>query len=875
MLKDVNPLEVEINTSVDDRAFWLKMISAGNAPSKFNQDYQGLEACSSVVQSTEFKCNQLAVNRLLEIADNEPSLVFTLLCANLSILLYKYTGDHQITFGVPSLSDSERVNIMPITTQISPDKRVSDIIQTMQASLIETYKHQHLLFSELLKEVDSNEVHDISSFIDIIISLGNIHPPVPSSAANMNLRFDLHEEELSCRIFFQREQYKTETIEKIFEWLDNVLVNMVSTPNEYVSNLVMLSKKDVDTLLTEWGSHKGIAMRTQSNHQVFEGVVKAMPNSRALICGSKELTYDQLNQSANALAGVLIDAGIGTDDLIGVFCDRSVEMIIGVLGVLKSGGAYVPFDASYPTDRIKLMLDSAGMKLIVAQKKYVRLLNKLKKDLAVVVLEEVGEQNMVAREILPMPPVSLESLCYVIFTSGSTGVPKCTGVFHKGWSNLLDWFNTEFAISSGDKSLLISSFGFDITQRALMMPLVCGAELHLYNRLVYDPTEILDIIEKQGITILNCTPSTFYPLVEMRGQQGYSQLNSLRYLFLGGEPIAAGRLKAWATSPSCNCKIVNVYGVTECADVSSFYSLTDFDNYERNGVPIGTPIYNTELYILNDNLDIVPIGVEGELFIGGAGVGKGYINDPLLSLTKFIANPFATMQSKMYRTGDVVKYRADGVLTYAGRRDYQVKIRGHRVDLGEVESVINAQSMVKEAIVLIKDQITTGRELHCYFIPNLLQDGDSLITNSLSSQSTVAELWKKLRQLFPSYMIPDYYCLLKEMPLNPNGKIDRTALVNVPVERVQSESRKLIAPVTPTEMFLAELFKKVLNLEKISITDDFFQSGGHSLTATQLVAQINESRGLNLRVVDIIPRASIQDLAKYLDSPERILHASV
>jgi len=378
--------------------------------------------------------------------------------------------------------------------------------------------------------------------------------------------------------------------------------------------------------------------------------------------------------------------------------------------------------------------------------------------------------------------------------------------------------------------------------------------------------QILDIIEDQQITILNCTPSTFYPLVEISSTKSYDKLKSLRYLFLGGEPIAAGRLKDWAQSSDCNCDIVNVYGVTECADVSSYYILRDFDKYEVTGVPIGTPIYNTELFVLNENLDMVPLGVEGELFIAGEGVGKGYINDRELTQNKFLPNSIGAMGYNMYRTGDIVKYRPDGVLTYAGRKDYQIKIRGHRVDLGEVESLINAQPIVKEAVVLVKDDLTNGKQLHCYFIANHDQPENQQLSNSEYTRSCMLELWKQLREILPGYMVPDYYCVLKEMPLNPNGKIDRSALKSIPVERIQIGNRDIVLPVTPTEEYLFELFQKILNLGQISTTDDFFLAGGHSLTATQLVAQINEKLNLNLRVADIISRATVQTLGAYLDS---------
>jgi len=862
MLQETSPIQMDVDTTEDDRAFWLQIISKGISPANIIHDYKRSEKMSCETGIYQFCCDEHAVNKILEIADNEPSLIFALLCANLSILLYKYTGNGQIVFGIPSLKECDQVNIMPVLSNVKADMSVADFIQTVQSELIEIYRHQNYPFDQVLQEINERPGQDKTTVFDVKISLENIHPFLPPTINDIDFLFKLQDDCLEGKIIYKKELYNNATIQKLASWFNNTLKNGIARASELIKSISMLSDEEIHTLLVDWNGPKLSEIEDSCNHHLFEKHAHNNPQNRALVSGQLHLTYFELDQKANQLAALLISRGISNNDLVGIYTDRSVEMIVGVLGVLKSGGAYVPFDPSYPTDRIKLMLDSAELKVIVAQKKYVRLLAKMKKDLPVIVLEDFASENAIMKK----PNITGEDLAYVIYTSGSTGIPKCAGVFQKGWRNLLHWFTTEFGINPQDKSLLISSFGFDITQRTLMMPLIAGAELHLYNRGIYDPAEILDIIEEQQITILNCTPSTFYPLVELNGAKSYGKLKSLRYLFLGGEPIAAGRLKDWAQSSYCNCDIVNVYGVTECADVSSFYILKYFDNYEVSGVPIGKPIFNTELFVLNENLDMVPVGVEGELFIAGEGVGKGYINDSELTRNKFLPNSISVIGHSMYRTGDVVKYRPDGVLTYAGRKDYQIKIRGHRVDLGEVESIINAQPKVKEAVVLVKDSITNGKELHCYFIANGEQSDNLQLLNSEYTKLCILELWKLLREILPGFMVPDYYCVLKEMPLNPNGKIDRGALKNIPVERVQIGNSKVELPNTPTEEYLLGLYKKILNQEQISTTDDFFLAGGHSLTATQLVAQINEKLNLRLRVADIISRATVQKLGTYLDS---------
>jgi amino acid adenylation domain-containing protein len=866
MIPEISSTQRKADCNIDDKSYWMQIISSGISPAKINYDFKRLDILNCAEGCHEFSIEQETTHKILAITDGEPTLIFALLCANLNILLYKYSGNGQIIFGIPSLNETEHINIMPILTEIEEDTIISNFIQLAQSGLIETYKHQNLLFDDVLKEANHNSNENITSIYDIIISLDNIHPTFSEQRKNLTLVFKLQEGELLAFIFYKKDLYKHSSIEKLALWFNHLLIESLSDTNKPLKDLVMLDEYEIQTLVSNWGSGKETPFPLLCNHNAFENHVTKNPQRMAVSCGEKQLTYFQLNEAAESLASILLANGIATNDLVGIYTDRSIEMITSVLGVLKSGGAYVPFDPSYPTDRIKLMLDAVELKTIITQRKFAKLLNKLSKNISLIVVEDTLSNNIQKPAIKAL---NKENLAYVIFTSGSTGIPKCAGVCQNGWQNLLHWFTNEFSIGAEDKTLLISSFGFDITQRALMMPLISGAELHLYSRLVYDPAEIIDLIERHQITILNCTPSTFYPLVELNGNKLYEKLRSLRYLFLGGEPIAAGRLKQWAQSVKCNCTIVNVYGVTECSDVSSFYTLTDFDKYETTGVPIGTPIYNTKLFVLNENFDITPSGMEGELFIAGDGVGKGYVNDTSLTNQKFLQKSIAGEEVSIYRTGDLVKYRDDGVLTYSGRKDSQIKIRGHRIDLGEVESIINAQKNVKEAIVLVKDNMISGKELHCYFIPSNSHIDDAQVYSSDHKKGFMFELWESLRRILPNYMVPEYYSVLQEMPLTPNGKIDRSVLKNIPVDRVHVTKRVLELPTTEMEEYLLQLFKDLLNQTDISVTDDFFQAGGHSLTATQLVAQMNEKFNLNLRVTEIISRATVQKLGAHLES---ILH---
>jgi amino acid adenylation domain-containing protein len=319
---------------------------------------------------------------------------------------------------------------------------------------------------------------------------------------------------------------------------------------------------------------------------------------------------------------------------VGIFQNRSIEQVISVLGILKAGGAYVPYDPTYPKERLSVMFKDLKVKAILTTEPLVDRLPQLRAR--VICLDRDAEVIDAESRENPMPVAEPSHLCYVIFTSGSTGRPKPTAVYHRGWTNLLHWFVTEFGVTTTDKTLVISSISFDITQRAMAIPLISGGELHLVASDYYEPELILKTIATEQITVLNCAPSTFYPLVETTPAKSYQSLRSLRCLFLGGEAISASRVKPWATSADCKAQIANVYGAAECSDVSSFYRLYDYDRYVETSVPIGKPIYNSQVYLVDQNLKQVPIGVTGEICLAGDGVGKGYLTDPFLTAEKFL-----------------------------------------------------------------------------------------------------------------------------------------------------------------------------------------------------------------------------------------------
>lgn len=625
------------------------------------------------------------------------------------------------------------------------------------------------------------------------------------------------------------------------------------------SELQVFTMEGQPQMLADWNSTRAEYPRNKCMHEFFEQCVSEMPNATAVVYGSQQLTYGELNQKANQLANYLCKLGVGPDVLVGICLHRSLEMIIGILGTLKAGGAYVPLDPAYPHKRLATMMEELDLRVLLTRSDILSMLpaNNLT---SVCVDSDWGQIESENADNLSQA-VSGRNLCYVIFTSGSTGKAKAAAVVHGGWTNLMHWFVTEFNISPADKVLVISSFSFDITQRSIVMPLIRGAQLHLLPSNYYDPALIVRTIAEQGITRMNCAPSTFYPLVE-NSRETFSKLQSLRTLFLGGEAISASRIRDWAESRERCAEVVNVYGAAECSDVSTFYILKDYQRYVEGSVPIGKPISNTQVYLLDESLNPVAFGVPGEICIAGDGVGRGYINDTALTEQKFVTDPFSRgPASRLYRTGDLGRFSGDGNLEFIGRVDHQVKLRGFRIDLGDIESNLRQHKEVKEAVVLSKSFSDQDQRLVAFVVPR---------HRGGSRDQTGSQLRTYLKERLPEYMVPNDVVVLEEMPLNPNGKTDRNALLSMDVLALGPKAGPE-EPRNAEERNLAAIFASVLRLERVGILDNFFDLGGHSYLVTETLGRIADQFHVNLSIFDFLANPRVTDLLKRIEEVQQEL----
>lgn len=701
---------------IENRKYWLKKLSDIPEKTSLKQDYMLIDNSFEERKSSPVIISGDLLEKLDNLTKGKDFLLYTTLVAVLNICLYKYTGNERIIIGSPVLkkedgSDSEG-DLIGVINAIDSSLTFRDFLLNVRKNLLEDYERQDYPSSELIRDLGLSASDGNCPLFDIAILLTDIHRELSDTKTNITMRFTKAGDVLRGQVEYSN-LISEETITAFISHFINVLKGALENTNSKISDLTIFSEEELNKILIEWNKTEVPYDKSKCIHQLFEEQVRKTPNKVAVTCGSNRITYLELNQKANKLAKHLRKMGVKANSLVGICLKPSIEMVVGLFGILKAGGAYVPVDSKYPKDRINYMLSDAEPVVLLTQNSLAELLSEI--NLKKLFID--ADWNRIENEDIQDPDfedISPDNMAYIIYTSGSTGKPKGSGVFQRGWNNLLNWFIKEFSINSKDKVILISSFSFDLTQKNVFAPLITGGELHLPAMEYYDPSFLMQYVFDNGISLLNCTPSAFYPFVDL--DDSFKKLSSLRCLFLGGEPISLSRLSKWVESEYFKANIVNTYGPTECTDICCFYTIKESDYKNAELVPIGRPVYNTRLYILNKNNDLMPPGTIGELCIAGDGVGAGYIRDAELTKQKFIRNPFSEEEELLYKTGDLVYYLPDGNIQYVGRIDHQVKIRGFRIELGEIEEVIKQHSGVKEAVVIVRESAQDNLKLEAYIV---------------------------------------------------------------------------------------------------------------------------------------------------------------
>ncbi|MDB4952371.1 MAG: pcbAB [Gemmatimonadetes bacterium] len=667
----------------------------------------------------------------------------------------------------------------------------------------------------------------------------------PCSAAGLDLALELREKGggIAGQVVFATALFDRATVERYTGYLRRVLAGMAADETRAVDRLTLLSAGERRRVVQEWNGTEAPYPGSYI-HERFEAQAARTPDAVALVYEDRELTYRELNARANRLAHHLRARGVGPDVRVAICVEREPALVVAVLGVLKAGGAYLPLDPGYPQDRLLDMVQDSAPVALLTQGALAGRLAGL--DLPVVALDEDAAWWGTQPETDPEPAaLSPENLTYVIYTSGSTGRPKGVMMTHRGASNLLHWYLGATQLSERDAVLVVTSFSFHLTQRNLMAPLFVGGRVHL-AREPFEPGRLAAQIVASGITMMNLTPTGFQALVEADGGRA---IGGLRIVVFGGEPLYPRQL---ARVPEPRPVFLNPYGSTEATGITTHhFARADLSGYGNRSMPPGRPIANATIYVLDAAGEPVPVGVAGELYLGGAGVTRGYRGRPGHTAEQFVPDPFGTPGGRLYRTGDLGRWLPDGTIEFMGRGDLQVKVRGFRVELGEVEARLAEHAAVREAVVVARDGEVGDPRLVAYYV------GDEARAETLRAH---------LAERLPEYMVPAAFVFMRAFPVNPNGKLDRKAL---PAPVLAPAEEAYVAPRTPVEEVLAGIWAEVLGVARLGVHDEFFGLGGHSLLATRVVSWVRDVFAVDLSLRALFEGPTVAQMAARVEEMRR------
>ncbi|AFZ28126.1 amino acid adenylation enzyme/thioester reductase family protein [Cylindrospermum stagnale PCC 7417] len=630
---------------------------------------------------------------------------------------------------------------------------------------------------------------------------------------------------------------------------------LVAHLKQQLDSAQLLTETELHKLLIEWNDTQRDYPQDKCIHQLFAEQVERTPKAVAVVFEGKQLTYQELNARANQLAHHLQSLGVGPEVLVGICVERSLEMIVGVLGVLKAGGAYVPLDRGYPSERLAYMLEDSSVPVLLTQAHLSEEFSQYSAHTICLDSDWVKIAHQVKSN--PTSDVTPDNLAYVIYTSGSTGQPKGVTVPHRAVNRLL--LNTNYInLQCQDVVAFASNFSFDAVTFEIWGALLHGAKLvGVCKDVVLSPNDFAQFIQKQEISVLFLTTALFNQMASVVP----SAFRSVHHLLFGGEAVEPRWVKEVLKNGPPQ-RMLHVYGPTESTTFATWYLVQDVAEGDTT-IPIGRPISNTRCFLLDAQKQPVPIGVPGELYIDGDGLARGYLNRPDLTLEKFIPNPLSNEPgSRLYKTGDLACYLPDGNIEFLGRIDHQVKIRGFRIELGEIEAALTQHPDVREAVVIVREDIPGDKRLVAYLVENPQ-------SSVLSEQKLIPLLRSFLQAKLPVYMIPDRFVMLDALPLTPNGKVDRSSLP-VPDATRPDQAENFVAPSSPTEKILAAIWSEVLGLQQVGINDNFFELGGHSLLATSVVSRIEQAFSIQLPLDYLFTTPTIASVSQYIENSRLI-----
>jgi amino acid adenylation domain-containing protein/non-ribosomal peptide synthase protein (TIGR01720 family) len=852
-------------------AYWRKQLAGVPAVLELPTDRPrpAVQTFRGAAKTVELP-NELA-RQLRELSRREGVTLFMTLLAAFQTLLHRYSGQDDIVLGSPVVnrnrSELERLigfflNILVLRTNFSDNPTFRELLRRVREVALEAYAHQELPFEKLVEELQPQRSLSHNPLFQVMfvlkppaqgelklndVSVEGITVDTRTSKLDLTLFVTEEPESLTCALEYNTDLFDGTTIDQMLRHYEQILKRVVANPEERIGQLSILSEAETSQLLIEWNAAATGYPSDKCFDQLFEEQVRRAPNALAVGFGDQKLTYSELNRRANQLAHFLKKRGVGPDKLVGICVERSFDMIVGLLGILKAGGAYLPLDPTYPRERLSYMLEEGDVSVLLTQESLRRSLPYEEAICLDVDWSAINEES----EKTPKKTTTSDNLVYVIYTSGSTGKPKGVMITHRGLLNYLHYASRAYAIDRGGGALVHSPIGFDLTVTSVFAPLISGSHVSLLPEERGIEALAATLKNGPGYSVLKVTPSHLEGLSYLLVPEDAAQ--STRVLIVGGEALYAESLHFWrGAAPAM--RIINEYGPTETVVGCCVYEIKQNDSI-TGPVPIGRPIANTELYILDKYLHPVPIGVVGELHIGGAGVARGYLNRPELTAERFWPNPFSKGPgARFYKTGDRARYLRDGNIEFLGRADDQVKIKGYRVELGEIESALAEHPWLVDSVVVAREDTPGNRLLVGYVVP------------AAGAEVERREIVNFLSDKLPEYMVPAVFVVLQALPLTPNGKVDHRALP--PPDRSHRETG-YVAARTLVEATLTDIWARVLGLDRVGIHDNFFELGGDSILSIQIIASANKV-GLRLTTKHIFQYQTIAELAQVAGTAEFI-----
>jgi len=800
-------------------------------------------------------------NAIEKVCREEEVTIATVINTAWGILLQRYNNTGDAVFGTTvsgraaRLEDIEEtvglyINTLPIRVKTEGKENIAELLRQVEQDARERESYESLALTEIQGAFGAGGGESLFDTLVVIENYpidkrlidreGKVEVQIGEvkEATNYDITVGVMvRDRIVLNISYKEDKYEIEKIRRLTEHLKNILWEISKNNRKPVKEIEMIGKNEKQQLLYEFNDTYAEYPKDKTIHELFEEQAARIPDNIAVVYEDSQLTYRELNEKANRLARVLRKKGVVPDSIVGIMVERSLEMIIGILGILKAGGAYLPIDPEYPADRIRYMLEDSGTGILLVQRQT--------RDKTTYEGEkiELGDERLYAEDSSNLEAFSRPNdLAYIIYTSGTTGKPKGVMVEHKGICNLNKLFSCRLEINETDRIMQFASISFDASVWEIFMAILCGGRLYVTsNDVILNNNNFGEFLEKNHITVCTLPPHYLEYIQNIN-------VKHLRELISAGSALASTKMREWNSVTN----LINAYGPTEASICSTMLECRGHQN-----ISIGKPIQNAQIYILDRNSKLQPIGIAGELCIGGEGLARGYLGKPELTAEKFVDNPFLPGE-RMYKTGDFARWLPDGNIEYLGRMDHQIKIRGYRIELGEIESRLLEHEAIKEVVATIRED-KNDKQICAYIIAD--------------KQITAAELREHMRLELPEYMMPSYFIQLDRMPLTPNGKIDRKALPEPDGSIVAGA--EYAAPRNEIEEKLVKIWQGVLGIEKIGINDNFFDLGGHSLKATSMMSKIHKELSVEVPLKEIFRIPTIKGLSEYIKGHEENIYAAI